>query len=196
MTGPLMSPRIHHLNNGLLGLVAIGCFSLSFSKLVPFAISAGTTPQLAWILPLIIDGSIIIAICGHWEAVQVGKSVTPFRILNLSCAGLSVLFNVWEGASHASSGLTQSILVSGLAPILLWGTSETLLKNALHGSHAVSLVETGLNTDETHWHQHLHVETDQCQAMHQDGLTVAQIVEQTGLSRSSVYRRLKRAEDL
>jgi hypothetical protein len=189
--------RIQHLNTALLGCVAIGAFVLSAAKLVPFAVAAGTPPKLAWILPLVIDGSICIAILGHWQALKAGQDATPFRLLNVSCAAMSVLFNVWQALNSSPGSVSQSVAVAALAPILLWGASEIILKSALHRSEGAS----GSGGSDLHLHDHLHFEGPasdclgaamdhrrrQVAVMVQQGWNTSAIARELNVSRGTIY---------
>jgi len=81
---------------------------------MPFAVAAGTPPRLAWIVPVVLDGTIGIAILGHWQAVLADQDVTPFRALNISCAMLSVAFNVWHALNSSPASVAQSVAVAAL----------------------------------------------------------------------------------
>lgn len=189
--------KLHHLSTALLGCVALGCFVLSFAKLMPFAIEAGTPPKLAWILPLVVDGTIGLAILGQFQAVVVGQDASPFRMLNVSCAGLSVLFNVWQALNSSPDSVSQAVVVAGIAPILLWSSSEIILKTALHRSEGAP----GGGGSDLHLHDHLHFEGPasdclgaamdhrrrQVAAMVEQGLNTSVIARELNVSRGTIY---------
>ncbi len=124
----------------VLALFAVLCtaaFVLSFHKLKAFALQAGTPAELSWLLPVLIDGCVVVALVGQFRAMVCSAAIVwPFRALNLSCAGISVVLNCWYAASNLDKEvmLAQAVVVSALAPALLWALSEIVFIMAVSGA--------------------------------------------------------------
>ncbi|MEJ3652042.1 DUF2637 domain-containing protein [Actinomycetes bacterium KLBMP 9759] len=106
----------------LLGIVAAAAAVLSFSALRDLALVCGFAPQLAWLLPVVVDagaaaGSLV------WLGGQVAATARTFaRTLALSLLGLSVAANAL-GHGLAAFGLAPAwwvvVIVSSVAPAVL-----------------------------------------------------------------------------
>lgn len=106
----------------LLGIVAAAAAVLSFSALRDLALVCGFAPQLAWLLPVVVDagaaaGSLV------WLGGQVARAARIFaRALALALLGLSVAANAL-GHGLAAFGLAPAwwvvVIVSAVAPAVL-----------------------------------------------------------------------------
>lgn len=106
----------------LLGVVAGAAAVLSFSALRDLALVCGFAPQLAWLLPVVVDagaaaGSLV------WLGGRVGASARTFaRALALTLLGLSVAANAL-GHGLAAFALAPAwwvvVIVSAIAPAVL-----------------------------------------------------------------------------
>jgi hypothetical protein len=106
----------------LLGIVATAAAVLSFSALRDLALVCGFAPQLAWLLPVVVDagaaaGSLV------WLGGQVARAARTFaRALALTLLALSVAANAL-GHGLAAFGLAPAwwvvVIVSAVAPAVL-----------------------------------------------------------------------------
>ena len=106
----------------LLGIVATAAAVLSFSALRDLALVCGFAPQLAWLLPVVVDagaaaGSLV------WLGGRVARAARIFaRALALSLLALSVAANAL-GHGLAAFGLAPAwwvvVIVSAIAPAVL-----------------------------------------------------------------------------
>ncbi|MBE4719505.1 DUF2637 domain-containing protein [Pseudarthrobacter sp. AB1] len=106
-------------------LIAAGAFILSFAALTDLAVSAGISPALGWIWPIIIDGLIvaatvaIVALAGHdrrtlaypWSVLILGAVVSTGA--NAVHAVLAV-----EG-SNGNVPVAVSAIVAAMPPVVL-----------------------------------------------------------------------------
>lgn len=106
----------------LLGIVAAAAAVLSFSALRDLAFVCGFTPQLSWLLPVVVDagaaaGSLV------WLGGHTGSAARTFaRTLALALLGLSVAANAL-GHGLAAFELAPAwwvvVIVSAVAPAVL-----------------------------------------------------------------------------
>lgn len=108
--------------SALLGIVAAAAAVLSFSALRDLALVCGFSPQLAWLLPVVVDagaaaGSLVWL--GGWSATTARRFA---RTLALTLLGLSVAANAL-GHGLAAFALAPAwwvvVIVSAIAPAVL-----------------------------------------------------------------------------
>lgn len=122
--------RIPALAGLLVGLISVGCYTLSFTGLLEFVKSANIYPPgLAWIWPAILDGSIIsFSIYVVWAIMeQVGKRWAMFLVLAVT--GASVTFNVIH--VDAAGGTIPRVIAS-FPPILGFFAFELMMRMLRH----------------------------------------------------------------
>ncbi len=115
----MAGPRVLH---GLLAIVAAAAAVLSFAALRDLALVCGFAPQLAWLLPVVVDagaaaGSLV------WLGGRVARPARRFaRTLALALLGLSVGANAL-GHGLSAFGLAPAwwvvVIVSAVAPAVL-----------------------------------------------------------------------------
>lgn len=114
--------RAHSVLFGLLGVVAAAAAVLSFAALRDLALLCGFAPQLAWLLPVVVDtgaaaGSLV------WLGGTVAEPAQRFaRTLALALLGLSVAANALDhglAAYELAPAWWVVVLVSAIAPAVL-----------------------------------------------------------------------------
>jgi len=117
---PPKSARRISFFTGLLVLgLAAGCFALSFDALRKLASENGVEPTLAWIWPLILDGSIVVFSMCALRATLYGESPWRAMLLVVGATVASVAFNVAHAPAH-----TLARLIASVPPVLLFFSFE------------------------------------------------------------------------
>lgn len=105
-------------------LLALMAAVLSFDGLQALAVTAGISPALAWILPLTIDGLVVVGSLGVITATLVGTATWYFWLLTLLGVIASVIGNVAAApptllaqAVHAIPPLVFALAVEGLLAV-------------------------------------------------------------------------------
>lgn len=102
--------------------LACGCFALSFNALMDLAAHNGVHPELAWIWPAILDGSIIVfSLCALRSTLYDESPIRPM-ILVIGASLGSIAFNV----AHAPEGPLPRLIAS-VPPTLLFFSFELLV---------------------------------------------------------------------
>lgn len=109
---------------GLVVMLAIGAFILSFEALRDLAVTSGAvSPRQAWVFPFIIDGSIIVFSLSALRASLTGEDRKWYMLLVTVVTLASVGFNV----AHAKGG-TLACIMAAMPPLLLFGAFESLMR--------------------------------------------------------------------
>lgn len=114
---------ISNLSSVLVGLLALGSFSLSFGALRALAIEMKVVPpHLGWLFPLIVDGAIVVfSLCALSASLREEKSHWLRALVIMATLG-SVAFNV----AHVAEATLARILAA-TPPILLFLSFEALM---------------------------------------------------------------------
>lgn len=121
---------------GLIVVVASSAFCLSYSGLVFLATQSGINQGLAFLLPLCVDGMLLL---GSAESLHASLQSRKTLYGNLLVV-FGVLLSVWgniASAGNAGSGL-QARIVHGIAPVALFLSIEVairIIKNRIAISH-------------------------------------------------------------
>lgn len=130
---------IRYLSLGLIFLLAVGAFVLSYNALLEVAKSNGVPPELAWLWPLLVDGAIIVFSLAVVRNGLLGeKTGWPWTLVIVATVGTIVLNGL-----H-SSGEPLAIAVAVVAPIALvlaFETSMAMLKSDVKRSGLVQSIE-------------------------------------------------------
>jgi hypothetical protein len=125
--------------SGLL-VAAIGAlaFILSFEAIRQLASDNGVV--MAWIVPLIVDGAMIVFSVSVLRATLAGERVLWGWCLIVAFTAVSVWFNI-----EHSNGQVIGVAIAALAPLALFTTFETLMSQIRSG------VQGGINALAKHW---------------------------------------------
>lgn len=82
----------------LVLLIAVFAFVLSFDAIRNEAISQSIKPSIAWMVPFIIDGLMIVLSIGVLRAALYGESTKVNWIFIFTFTGVSIVFNWWHAA--------------------------------------------------------------------------------------------------
>ncbi|AIW02931.1 hypothetical protein PBI_LARENN_36 [Mycobacterium phage Larenn] len=105
------------------GTIAVGglAFALSFTALSDLAVTHGVTPEQSWMLPLVIDGGIIVATMATVALRQHGWYAWTLLLLS---SMVSVAGNVAHAQPHGPVGM----FIAAIPPLwLLAATHLTVL---------------------------------------------------------------------
>lgn len=113
--------RIRHVTVAAVTLLAAGSAVLSFSGLQVLAVESGIHPNLAWLLPFIIDGLVLTGSLGVVTATLVGTRTWYFWVLTLFGVVASTAGNVAAAPDdlvaqlvHATPPITFALAIEGL----------------------------------------------------------------------------------
>ena len=150
--------RLPMISGILVGGLALAAFVLSFEAISALAVENGVNPGLAWLMPLLVDGAIIVFSINVLRATVAGEGTRIGWGLILAFTAVSVVFNVEHGQKTI-----WGIAMSALAPIALFTSFETLMSQiratAQHGLNIVTaklqgqikeLQEAGRKLQEAH----------------------------------------------
>lgn len=125
-----------------VGLIALAAFVLSFKAIQELAITNGVDPGLAWLVPLIVDGAMLVFSVSVLRATLAHEAAWWGWILIVGFTAVSVAFN-W-----AHSNLTLwGVAIAILAPLALFFSFETLM------SQIRSALKGGINALAVRWRQ-------------------------------------------
>lgn len=94
----------------LVGVLAVASFMLSFQGLIQAAEWAGITPQLRWLVPLVVDSTILV----YAVAAAVQRARGESTLLSWCAVGFFTAVSVAANAAH--------VLAPGGVPVPLEGT--------------------------------------------------------------------------
>lgn len=135
-----MKDRLSIISGLLVGAIALIAFILSFDAIMNLAIDNGVNPWLAWMVPLIVDGAMVVFSVSVMRSTLAGEKTWQGWLLIVAFTAVSVWFNI------AHSNLTVfGIAIAALAPLALFATFETLM------SQIRSTVQGGVNALAKHW---------------------------------------------
>jgi hypothetical protein len=137
---PLGAQRIRRITIATVLMLAAAAAVMSFAGLRELAINAGYSPELAWLLPVIIDGLVVTGSLGVVAASLVGiRTWYPWMLTWVGVIA-SVVGNVavaeddfLSRAVHATPPLTFALAVEGLVRIYRVGAVALVTQ-----SHALS----------------------------------------------------------
>ena len=116
--------RVRRVTVAAVALLALMAAVLSFDGLQALAVTAGFDPRLAWLLPLVIDGLVVVGSLGVITATLVGTTTWYFWLLTLLGVVASVVGNVAAAppnllaqAVHAVPPLVFALAVEGLLAV-------------------------------------------------------------------------------
>lgn len=117
-----------YLVMGVLLLLAAGAFRLSFDVLQKEAIRFGVSPELAWILPIIIDIGILgCSAFVIWASINGEKSLRTLGYVVIgTITALSVVLNRYHATTDDPLNITYMI-----APPILLATMTVLVERML-----------------------------------------------------------------
>lgn len=141
-----MKDRLSIISGLLVSMIALLAFILSFDAIMKLAIDNGTPEELAWMVPLIVDGSMIVFSVSVMRATLANEKTRIGWALIIAFTAVSVWFNV------AHSNLTTfGIAIAALAPLALFATFETLM------GQIRSTVQGGVNALAKKWQSRANV---------------------------------------
>jgi Protein of unknown function (DUF2637) len=106
-------------------LLAAAAFTLSYDALHQLALDSRVRPALAWLWPVVIDGTIVVALLTVLAANRAGtRAAYPWSLAGLFSAA-SVAFNI----AHAPDRPVAR-LVFAVAPVALVLTTHLLMQQA------------------------------------------------------------------
>lgn len=118
-----MIRSISWLSSGLVGLLALASFSLSFESLRGLAIETGVvSDKLGWIFPLIVDGAIVVFSLSALRASLREEKTHWLRGLVIFATCGSVFFNI----AHVEAQWLARVLAA-TPPVLLFLSFEALM---------------------------------------------------------------------
>lgn len=132
--------KLSIISGGLVGAIALIAFILSFDAIMHLAISVGVSERLAWMVPLIVDGSMTVFSVSVMRSTLAGEKTWQGWMLIVAFTAVSVWFNI-----EHSNGSLFGIAIAALAPLALFATFETLM------SQIRSTVQGGINALARHW---------------------------------------------
>jgi hypothetical protein len=112
-------------------VLAVGAAVLSFSGLQDLAISAGFSPLVAWLLPVIVDGMVLTGSLGVVASGLAGIGTWYSWLLTL----LGVVVSVWGNVAAAPSDLVSQ-LVHAIAPVTFALSVEGMVRIYRASAHA------------------------------------------------------------
>lgn len=124
--------------------IAIAAAVLSFTGLRQLALTAGFSPALAWLFPLIVDGLTLIGSLGVVHATLTGMRAWYPWTLTLTGVGLSV----WGNITAADPSIV-SRLVHAIPPVVLALSLEALLRAYRYRLQVGQREATATSTDST-----------------------------------------------
>lgn len=120
----------------LIVLVASSAFCLSYSGLVFLAVQSGINQGLAFLLPLCVDGMLLLGSAESLHASLQSRKTVYGNLLVVFGVLLSVWGNI-ASAGNAGNGF-QARIVHGIAPVALFLSIEVairIIKNRIAVSH-------------------------------------------------------------
>lgn len=103
-------------------LIALAAFTLSFDAIYELAITNGTDGRLAWIVPFVVDGAMVVFSVAALRATLQGERARNSWVLIGIFTTLSVVLNV----AHAMQ-TPIGILIAVFVPVALFASFETLM---------------------------------------------------------------------
>lgn len=135
-----MKDKLSVISGTLVGFIALLAFILSFDAIMHLAISNGVNEYLAWMVPLIVDGAMVVFSVSVMRATLAGEKTRAGWALIIAFTAVSVWFNI----AHSNMQVF-GIAIAALAPLALFATFETLM------SQIRSTVQGGINALAKHW---------------------------------------------
>lgn len=132
--------KLSIISGGLVGAIAIIAFILSYEAIRELAIASGVSEGLSYLVPLIIDGAMVVFSVSVMRATLTGEDTRAGWALIVGFTAVSIWFNI----AHSNQQL-YGIAIAALAPIALFTTFETLMKQIR------STVQGGINALAKHW---------------------------------------------
>ncbi len=184
-----MIASISWLSSGLVGLLALASFSLSFEALRGLAVETGVVSvKLGWIFPLIVDGAIVVFSLSALRASLRKERTAWLRGLVIFATCASIFFNI----AHVEIQWLAMILAA-TPPVLLFLSFEALMHSIQAEMQRV--IETDLQSNDStndlkekklkraakHAKKTNARKSDRLEKvkkLHEQGLSPAQIVEQ------------------
>lgn len=130
---PKAETAIRRLSTFTVFVLATGAAVLSFSGLQTLGVNAGFDPQLAWLLPLIVDGMVLTGSLGVVSASLVGISTWYPWTLTI----IGVIISVWGNVASAPDD-PVSKAVHAIAPLTFALSVEGMLRIYRASAHATA----------------------------------------------------------
>src|SRR3990172_9297604 len=129
-----MTKLIAWLTAGLVFLIAIGSFILSYNALYQVALSNGINIQLAYIWPLLVDAPLVVFSLCAIVAYLHTESTWQLWLLVAGYVIATMLFNIIHAYPQLLTPLATRIIVTCVPPLSLLLSFEVLmtqLKNSI-----------------------------------------------------------------
>lgn len=111
------------LSAGLIGLIALFAFILSYNAIQKLAFENGIPKELSYLVPLVIDGALVVfAVALLDAATSYNKKPLAITLLVGLFVAISIAFNI----AHSNQKLI-GIAIAVIAPVALFTTFETLM---------------------------------------------------------------------
>lgn len=111
------------LSAGLIGIIALLAFILSYNAIQQLALENGTPKYLSYLVPLVIDGALVVFAIAMLDAAT-AYNKRPYAISIL--VGVFVLISIAFNIAHSNMQLI-GIAIAVIAPFALFATFETLM---------------------------------------------------------------------
>jgi hypothetical protein len=121
---PVMSPAARRFAFTVISVIAAVAAYVSFRHQFGLAIAAKEPPEVAWTLPVLIDGMIAMASLVMLDASKRGQAAPWLARLTLAAGALATLA---ANVAHGWSGGWASRLISAVAPLVLVVAYELLM---------------------------------------------------------------------
>jgi hypothetical protein len=132
--------KLSNISGALVLLIALAAFTLSFDAIYELSVQNGTDRRLAWIVPIIVDGAMVVFSIAALRATLQGERARNSWILIGVFTALSVTLNV----AHAMQ-TPIGILIAVFVPIALFASFETLM------SQVRATMQKGVNALAMKW---------------------------------------------
>lgn len=125
------------LSLGLVGVLAVASFTLSFLGLIQAAAWAGIPSELRWLVPVVVDSTILV----YAVAASVQRARGESTVLSWVAVGFFTVVSVLANAAHvlAPGGVFTTIdgtvmfgaFLAAIMPVSLFFATETTVKLAV-----------------------------------------------------------------
>lgn len=135
--------RLPLISGILVAGLALAAFVLSFEAISALAVENGVNPSLAWLMPILVDGAMIVFSINVLRATVAGESTRIGWGLILAFTAVSVVFNIEHGQKTL-----WGVAMSALAPIALFTSFETLMTQIRAAAqHGLNIVKARLESE-------------------------------------------------
>ncbi|GIH22982.1 hypothetical protein Aph01nite_12920 [Acrocarpospora phusangensis] len=142
---PAMSPATRRFAFTVISVIAAVAAYVSFRHQFGLAIAAKEPPEVAWTLPVLIDGMIAMASLVMLDTSKRGQAAPWLARLTLAAGALATLA---ANVAHGWSGGWESRLISAVAPLVLVVAYELLMGMLRRGAIVAESAISGPPADQ------------------------------------------------